>query len=61
MVKSYETCSEDELSKIVFRGVEVKKSKIGGGGGWNTALHKKNMLHFCWYDGNQVITLYATN
>ena len=33
MVKSYETCSEDELSKIVFRGVEVKKSEIGGGGG----------------------------
>ena len=28
MIKSRETCSNDELTKIFFRGVEVKKSEI---------------------------------
>ena len=28
MIKSCEMCSKDELSKIIFKGVKMKKSEI---------------------------------
>ena len=38
MIKSRETYSKDDLAKILFKGVEVKKSEI-----W---LKSENLHHF---------------